>query len=64
MRVCENEHVQCPYCGNPERLREVGLGSACVAVKVFGGDVVNVSQKVHGMTCECCGGEFYVPCGD
>ena len=63
MKVCENGHVQCPYCGEPDRLKEMGLGSAIVA-EWFAGDVVNVSQKVHGMSCEHCGGEFYVPCGD
>ena len=58
MKVCEWEHVQCPYCGEDTALSEAGL------VSVKGIEPGAVERPGHEMYCLKCNGAFVVPCED
>jgi len=48
MKICEYEDVRCCYCGERERLKEMG----------------KTTLNQHEIFCLSCSGTFFIPCED
>lgn len=61
MKICEYDNIQCPYCGEKEKLTDAGF----VSLDLKEPQIPTASLGPwHYIRCGSCSGEFTIPCAD